>query len=279
MVYSLAEQNELENVNSLKRLVARQIEQIEYNPMQSTITRLYGCEIKSILTVGVIQDITSTASNTRFILKDGTGSINCILWNATDIHKIMIDIIQEGALVKVIGVITSKPTMDKDAYAQETEGSTEKVLNCFYIGLVTSKGYQKYHVACSVLLENAMKKQAISKEDPRTLLDREKNQLNTSFIYNDMPSFISQPEHKENNEKKNSNYNGETEIESDVLRCFRQNQDERGVDRNIIVLMLESTKRYSRKDLEKAIEHLLETNRLCFTTSNNDILAAVDGVI
>ncbi|KAI5187173.1 replication factor A2 [Nematocida homosporus] len=236
--------------NSIRRLTAKQLANMELPLAKSTVMMIDGRSVHNVLVVGWLSGSKRTSNSFLFTIYDGTGHIDCCIWqNNTNATRLAADRV-EGDFVMVIGSIS--------AYNQKA------VLNCTHIGLVEDGNYLAFHLltciqqhqenvaSCQAPLESGLAADAQADE---SLLGYTEN---NSGVWN-RPAASKVL----------------SRIHMDTIECFQRNQGDTGLKKAVAQKMLMSHG-YSAEEIAGAFEFLVESGKLHVSSVENDELALVE---
>lgn len=229
-----SQDQEIVGVPCLRHVTAKQLQAMDISNLSSSILHCEGAQITGVILVGWISSMRETEQLKSFVLDDGTGEVNCVLWSNTGPSRHFIEEVQPGSLLKVAGVLK----------ALETKLS----IQCTYAQKVEDGNYLCYHLLQCISEHRENKAaQAASQACGET------STFATSFIENrDPESEFSQ-------------------IHRDVLKCYEKNQEDTGLSKKKAARMLAA--KYSEHEVSAAIDFLVDGDRLVYSSSEELILS------
>lgn len=232
------------HTNTVRRLTVKQILGAKSSSDKSTVFFIDDASVHYVLCTGWIYNVKKDINATRLLFYDGTGEIECIIWNnQTGYIPSFIYDINGSACVNVLGSFSS--------YNQKIS------LICMNISLVIDGNQIIYHA-----LECIRQHKGDSRAEK-------------SMQHTEEESFL--------REEENSSYwtgpnNSLSRVHIDIIKFFQDNQRDTGLSRKVVrhTLSICNEQKYTLKEVDDAIEFLLKTGKLYSASTDDDELVLLE---
>ncbi|EEQ82336.1 hypothetical protein NCER_100966 [Vairimorpha ceranae BRL01] len=140
---------EYTGIKTIRSLTIKQVLSAEHED-GSTVIYVDNKELSTLKIIGWVYSVKSTNSGKTFIVEDGTGEIECMLWANRAYEEYMASFIEDGILVRIVGTL------------KEFLGKKNITVSNIYV--VEDYNELLYHMITAVK-DHLSKKEILNKED------------------------------------------------------------------------------------------------------------------
>lgn len=95
---------EYTGIKTIRSLTIKQILSSEHEE-NSTVVYVDNKELTTLKVLGWVSNTKSTNNGKSFLLEDGTGNIECMMWCNKSYEEYLLSLVEDGLLVKVVGIL------------------------------------------------------------------------------------------------------------------------------------------------------------------------------